>query len=225
MADASQADASSHIFGKPPFLVLLCGAKASGKSQCIRYVCRAYASSFSSVVVFAPTALNAFYDFLPTKAVHDDYDASVMKSILETQEKNKRADKTVHVLIIMDDIIGSNTIDWEKRKQNELSRLWAANRHWNLSIIVVTQSLKRVPRLLRDNVDYACIFRVMREAYAGLYETFGHTDRATFFKFLEENTLNYKTILYKAAVANPNDHFQVFKIPEEAMARKFKLLF
>ena len=125
----------------------------------------------------------------------------------------------------MDDIIGSNTIDWEKRKQNELSRLWAANRHWNLSIIVVTQSLKRVPRLLRDNVDYACIFRVMREAYAGLYETFGHTDRATFFKFLEENTLNYKTILYKAAVANPNDHFQVFKIPEEAMARKFKLLF
>ena len=218
-------DTSCHIFGPPPFLVLMNGAKASGKSCCIKYVVRAYAHVFQQIVVFAPTSLNGFYDFLPSKAVHNDYDPDVMKAILEKQEANKRAGKSVHVLAIMDDIIGSSTIDWEKRKQNELSKLWAANRHWNLSVIVVTQSLRKVPRLLRDNVDYACIFRTMREAFLGLYETFGHTDRAAFFEFLEHNTLDYKVILYKAAVANPKDHFSVFKIPQEFMARKFRLVY
>ena len=213
------------IFGKPPFLVLACGAKASGKSYCLRYIIRAYADTFSNVTVFAPTALNDFYNFLPSKYVHDDYDPNVMKQIIEKQETFKRAGKDVHCLIVMDDILGSDTIAFEKRKQNELSKLWAANRHWNISVVVVTQSLKKIPRLLRDNVDYALIFRVMREAYAGLYETFGHTDRATFFSFLQENTLDYRTILYKAAVKNPNEHFSVFRIPQEAVDRKFKLVY
>jgi len=223
--DAKPEDTSCHIFGPPPFLVLACGAKASGKTVCIKYVIRAYARTFQQVVVFAPTALNGFYDFLPPKAVHDDYDADVMNGLLAKQEANKRAGKSVHVLVVMDDIIGSSTIKWEKRCQNELSKLWAANRHWNLSVIVVTQSLRKVPRLLRDNVDYAVIFRVMREAFAGLYETFGHTDRAAFFTFLEENTLDYRVILYKSAVSNPNQHFSVFKIPPEFLTRRFRLVF
>jgi len=221
-----ESDTSCHLFGPPPFLVLMCGAKASGKTVAIKYAIRAYAHVFQRVLVFAPTSLNGWYDeFLPKHAIHDDYKPEVMKELLDKQEANRRADKTVHVLVVMDDILGSSTIEFERRKQNELSKLWAANRHWFISVICVTQSLRKVPRLLRDNVDYACIFRCMREAYAGLYETFGNTDRAAFFKFLEESTLDYKVILYKAAVANPNAHFSVFKIPPEFMARKFRLVF
>ena len=216
---------SDQIFGPPPWLCLFVGAKASGKSFLIRYICRAYAAQFAYIIVFAPTALNGFYDFLPDKYVYDDYDPEVMNAVIIKQESFKRARKNVHVLCIFDDIIGSDTIDFEKRKANELSKIWAANRHWNISAIVVTQSLKRVPRLLRDNVDFACIFRVMREAYAGLYETFGHTDRKEFFHFIEENTMNYKVILYKAAVANPADHFKVFQLPREALERRFKLVY
>ena len=216
---------SGLIFGPPPFLALFVGAKASGKSIAIRHVCRAYAREFAYIVVFAPTALNGFYDFLPSSFVHDDYRPEVMERILAKQEAFKRAGKSVQVLVIMDDILGSETIDWERRKQSELSKLWAANRHWNISAIVVTQSLKRVPRLLRDNVDYACIFRVMKEAYAGLYESFGHMDRREFFRFIEENTLNYKVILYKAAVPNPEDHFKVFQLPQESIDHKFRLVY
>ena len=216
---------SDQIFGPPPWLTLFVGAKASGKSVCIKYVCKAYASQFAYIIVYAPTALNGFYDFLPNRYVYPDYDPEVMNAVIAKQENFKRSGKSVHVLCIFDDIIGSDTIDFERRKANELSKIWAANRHWNISAIVVTQSLKRVPRLLRDNVDYACIFRVMREAYAGLYETFGHTDRQAFFKFLEESTMDYKVILYKAAVANSADHFRVFQLPREALDRKFKLVY
>ena len=213
------------IFGPAPWLSLFVGAKHSGKTQCIRYICRAYAHVFASIIVFCPTALTGAYDFLPKKAVFEDYDPEVMRGIMARQEEYSRSGKKVHVLCIFDDALSSETIEWEKRKQSELSRLWSANRHWNLSVIVVTQSLKRVPRLLRDNVDYACIFRVMREAYAGLYEVFGHTDRATFFRFIEENTLDYRVVLYKANVSDPADHFKVFKLPESELRRKFTLLY
>ena len=213
------------LLGPPPFLALFVGAKASGKSYAISYICKSYADQFAFIVVFSPTSINGFYDFLPSRYVHNDYDPDVMQKIIAQQEKYKKAGKNVQVLIIMDDILGSDTIDFEKRKSNELSKLWAANRHWDLSIIVVTQSLKKIPKLLRLNVDYALLFRCMREAYAGLYETFGHMDRRDFFEFLEQNTMNYKTILYKAAVANSTDHFRVFTIPPEAMDRKFKLVY
>ena len=215
---------SELIFGRPPFLCLLCGAKASGKSEAIKYICKAYSSLFDFIVVFSPTSINGFYDFLPKQYVHNDYDPAVMQKIIAQQEKFKKTGKNVHVLIIMDDILGSESIDFEKRKNNELNKLWAANRHWNLSILCVTQSLKKVPRLLRDNVDYALIFRVMRQAFDGLYETFGSMDRRDFFRFLEENTLNYKTILYKAAVSNPDDHFRVFTLPINSIGR-FKLVY
>ena len=213
------------IFGPAPWLVLACGAKHSGKTVCIKYVCRAYAHVFAAIVVFCPTALTGAYDFLPKKYVFDDYDPVVMRDLMARQEEYKRAGKNVHVLVIMDDALSSETIDWEKRKQNELSRLWSANRHWNLSVIVVTQSLKRVPLLLRTNVDYCLIFRVMREAYAGLYEAFGHTDRATFFKFIEEQTREYRVIRFKANVSNPADHFSVFKLPEAELSRRFTLCY
>ena len=213
------------IFGPAPWLSLFVGAKHSGKTQCIKYVCRAYAHIFASIIVFCPTALTGAYDFLPKKAVFEDYDPEVMRGIMARQEEYSRSGKKVHVLCIFDDALSSETIAWEKRKQSELSRLWSANRHWNLSVIVVTQSLKRVPRLLRDNIDFACIFRVMREAYAGLYEVFGHTDRATFFRFIEENTLDYRVILYKANVSDPADHFRCFKLPDSELRRKFTLLY
>jgi len=209
----------------PDWLVLMCGARHSGKTQCIKYVCRAYASVFAAIYVFCPTSLTGAYDFLPKQYVHNDYDPEVMRGIMERQEAFKRANKNVHVLVIMDDILSSDTIDFEKRKQNELSRLWTANRHWNISVIVVTQSLRRVPRTLRDNVTYACIFRVMREAYAGLYETFGHTDKATFYKFLDENTRDFRVVLFKAEVSDPADHLKVFKLPPSELARKFTLIY
>ena len=213
------------IFGPAPWLVLMCGAKHSGKTVAIKYVCRAYAHVFAAIIVFCPTALTGAYDFLPKKYVFDDYDPAVMRDLMDRQEAYKRAGKSVHVLVVFDDALSSDTVDWERRKQNELSRLWSANRHWNLSVIVVTQSLKRVPRLLRDNVDFACIFRVMREAYAGLYETFGHTNKAEFNQFLEENTRDYRIILYKANVSDPADHFRVFKLPAAELTRKFTLLY
>ena len=214
------------IFGPAPWQVLLCGAKHSGKSQLIKYACRAYAGTFAAITVFCPSALSGFYDFLPSKYVHETYDPEVMNAIIARQEAFKKSKKVVHQVVIFDDCIGSDSMAWEKRT-SELSRMWISQRHWNISIIVVTQSLKRIPRVLRDNVDYACIFRVMREAYDGLFETFcppGMT-KQDFSSYVAENTRDYRVILFQARVANPEDHLRVFKLPQTEIDRKFTLLY
>ena len=192
----------------------------------IAFACRAYASTFAKITVFCPSALSGFYNFLPKKYVHPDYSPEVMNAIIAEQETYKKANKTVHQLVVFDDCIGSESMAWEKRT-TELSRMWISQRHWNISIICVTQSLKKIPRVLRDNVDFACIFRVMREAYDGLFETFcppGMSKR-DFMTFVAENTRDYRVILFQARVVNPEDHLRVFKLPPSELARKFTLFY
>jgi hypothetical protein len=217
-------DAGDLLFGKPPFLSLFVGAKASGKSELIRYVCYSYARYFSYIVVFSPTSLNGFYnEFLPAVHIHPDYDEGVMVKILQKQGALKKAGKDVQCLVVFDDILGSSTIDFDKRKANTLNTIWAANRHWNLSAIVVTQKLKGIPKLMRENCDYCCILRTMRSSWPDLHESFGHVDRKEFEHFLEDNTANYKIVRYKSAVSHPSQHYSVFELPPGFTHKKFKL--
>lgn len=217
---------SALVCGKPPFLALLAGAKHSGKSELIRYICYSYASQFSYVIVFVPTKLNGFYQkFLPEAHIHDDYDEEVMKKIMTKQEELKKRDKPIHCLCIFDDVLGSSTIEFEKRKDNILNRIWTANRHWLLSCLVVTQRLKGVPKALRENLDYCFILRTMRSAWPDIHESFGHMDKKQFEHFLEENTANYKIIRYKANVGHPSQHYSVFSIPPNFLERSFKLCY
>ena len=210
----------------PPFLCLLVGQKNVGKSILIRWICRQYAADFSYIVVFSPTSLNGFYqEFLPEAHIHDDYDEDVMKKIMAKQEDLKKRGKNVHALVIFDDVLGSSTAELEKRKDNILNKIWCANRHWNLSCLVVTQRLKGVPKSLRENIDYCFILRTMLSAHPDIYEAFGHQDKRTFERFLEENTSNYRIIRYKSAVSKPSDHYSVFSIPPSFLTQKFRLVY
>jgi len=210
----------------PPFLALVVGQKNTGKSILIKWICRQYAADFSYIVVFTPTSLSGFYqEFLPAAHIHPDYDEEVLKKIMAKQEEFKRHGKPVQCLVIFDDVIGSQTAELEKRKNNILNTVWVANRHWNLSCLVVTQVLKAVPTKLRQNIDYCFILRTMLSAHATIYEAFGHMDKKSFEHFLETNTSDYKIIRYKSAVKNKDEHYSVFSIPAEFLRTKFKLMY
>ena len=209
-----------------PFLCLLCGSKHSGKSELIRFICYQYASQFSYVVVFSPTSLNSYYQqFLPEAHVHNDYDEEIMKKVMAKQAEYKKRSKPVHCLVIFEDVLGSATIDLERRKDNVLNSIWTCNRHWNLSALVVTQRLKGVPKSLRENCDYVFILRTMRSAWPDIHEAFGTMERKEYERFLEANTSNYKIIRYKSNVSHPSQHYSVFSVPETFLSRRFRLVF
>ena len=217
----------SRLFGAPPFMVMLCGSKNSGKSQICRYAIRQYALSFNDIVVIAPTALNGFYQtIMDASHIHDTYSDELIQSIMDKQAACKKAGKTRHTLIVLDDILAAPNVNFERRKASVLNTIFCANRHFLISMVVIVQKMKGVPPLCRLNVDWVCFTRCMRSAWADIYEEYsGNVEKKEFYRMLEESTSEYKVLLYRSKVARPSEHYSCFRIPAEFMARKFRLVF
>ena len=219
------ADARDKIFGTTlPFLSMIVGSKHSGKSELVKFITYQYASAFSYVVVVSPTALNGFYStFIPAGHIHSTYSDELIDSIKNKQETLKNAGKPVQMLLILDDILASPDVHFEKRQGSVLNLLFTANRHWNISLLIVTQKLRGLPPACRENADFVCITRCMRSAWGNLYDEYGTSSKEEFFQMLQECTSDYKVLMFKANVASANDHFSCFKVPSEFLKRRFRL--
>ena len=225
MADDAAKD--TRLFGKPPFFVSVTGSKATGKSELTRFIIYTYARNFTEIVVISPTALNQFYNgFLPAAHIHDTYSDDIVQGIVDKQVARKKAGKNIHVLVVLDDILADPAIRFEKRAGSVLNKLFAANRHYNISLLIVVHKVRGLPPLCRMNVDFACFTRCMRSAWADIYDEYcGNMDKKEFFQMLESSTENYKVLMYTAKVQRPSEHYSCFKIPEEFLTRRFKLLY
>ena len=216
----------ARIFGNPPFLTMCIGQKHSGKSELVRFITYTYASCFAYVVCISPTSLNGFYQgFMPPAHIHDTYSDEIVEKILAKQETLQKAGKPCQMLLIMDDILASPTVQFEKRKASVLNKLFAANRHWGVSLLIVAQKLKGLPKLCRENADFVCITRCMRSAWGDILAEYGNVSKDEFFRLIEECTNDYKVLMYKANVSRASDHFSCFKVPEDFLSRKFKLVY
>jgi len=226
MIEGPMAD-TEHFLGPAPFLAMIIGAKCSGKSELVRFVTYCYAKQFSYVVCISPTALNQFHQgYLPANCIHAQYSDELIEKIISKQEGLKKAGGAMpQCLLILDDILADPAIRFEARKASVLNKVFSANRHYGLSVLIVAQKLKGLPKICRENSDVVLFTRTARSAWADIYEEYSHLPKEQFFEFIRRNTQDYKTIMYRAAVKNEADHFSVFKIPEGFLSRKFKLVF
>src|SRR5574343_1587006 len=109
----------------PPFRLAIAGINGSGKSSLIRYVIKSV--PMGRVIIFSTTAQNdpAFNNIgtkiLPSK----EYVNSIGDALCQP--------RTYHVLLIFDDIAG------DVYDSPMLRRLFANNRHYNVSIIFSIQ--------------------------------------------------------------------------------------
>ena len=156
--------------------------------------------------------------------MHTSYDPSLIENIITKQENFKKAGKDVHCLVILDDIASDENINFKKTKFTELTKLFSANRHYNISSLLVGHTLKTLPKLLRSNCDYAFITKVLASSIEDLYNEFSHLPKKEFKEFLKNQTCNYQMLCYnnKTYADVP---FSCFKIPEEFIDFKFKINF
>jgi len=125
--------------------------------------------------------------------------------------------------LILDDILASPEVAFEKRKASILNTLFSANRHWNISLLIVAQKLRGLPKLCRENADFVCITRCMRSAWGDLYDEYGTMSKEEFYQMMEKSTSDYKVLMFKANVANVRDHWSCFKIPPGFLDKRFRL--
>ena len=214
------------IFGeKPPFIAVLYGRKCSGKSVLIRYVCYEYRNDFSYIVVIsASNDANGYYsEFLPEKFIHTAYDPALIESIIEKQIELQKTKKS-QMLLILDDILGCEGLNMgTAQSRPELMRIFTQNRHMGISLIVSTQAVKQVPRVLRNNCDRACIFRSLNQALADLYEEYSHMQKREFYDFVQKYTANHHILIFNSLEQDPSRTFACFKVPEQFLHKKFRL--
>lgn len=193
------------------FIISFFGKPGSGKSHAIKYfLSYLYKNKLAHVViVFTNTANNGFYqEFVDPKYV-TVYKEKVLQGVWErTKGLNK------HVLLVFDDILGS--INFGSPVWNEIA---ANHRHNNVSILIASQSMTKLPVYVRDYSNFAVIFYqttvyARRNAYNNFCEDYG--TQQEFINFM--NLLpKYKHafILVDTTAAERDKKYKIMRCPEQ----------
>ena len=115
---------------------------------------------FNQIHVFSPTAKSDdIYENLELgdEFLHTKLSTSELGTIMEKQKKDvteKGSDKADRVCIIFDDILGNIKF----LNSHEFSETIIANRHYNFTVFILTQSYKHIPRKVRNQARYLFYF-------------------------------------------------------------------
>jgi len=152
---------------KFPFSMVISGRSGSGKSQLLLNILsrdEMYGSYFHCIIVFSPTAndLDDTYSTLnlPKDNFIKDFDRKILENILDNR-KNLIKDKGINyvskysrVLLIFDDMIAEKQF----LESPENLKLFTLLRHYLCSVIILSQSFKKIPRSIRINANFLAIF-------------------------------------------------------------------
>ena len=134
------------------------GPSASGKTQLVKDILLGpLKKQFHKVYLICPTKFQKVWQEdipLHEKRSFDTADDAtfeyVMDEIMKNNENNEKS------LIIIDDCVGTQLM----KINSSLSKYYLRLRHYNASILVLTQLYKAVPRMLRVNCDKLIVFKM-----------------------------------------------------------------
>ena len=213
---------------KIPFSLLSCGARGSGKSVITCCLLEWLHTYFDRIFIFSPTIeLDNKYKLMFDKLdmefefgvnVFKDYDEGVLTSILskiKRVNKNKAFKDKARILFIYDDII--SLLPKNKRRTN-FNKLILNNRHFNISLIINSQSLKLFDSNFRKNCSQIILFRTDNvlelknyyEEFSALLGTCGSECRENFMKIYNYATSDAHSFLYINSHNYPNIFFKNF---------------
>jgi hypothetical protein len=157
-----------------PFLATVVGRRGSGKSNMLRFLLRtiARAGQVRDVWVFTSTAFTGDWGrTVGEHRVYENFDEELLNGILQRQAAARAAGTPNEALLILDDVLGSMSFT---------SSVWkllaSTGRHYNLSVLLVSQHYHAIPPLVRLNSDYFMLLGPTSErAWRSAYQEFAPT--------------------------------------------------
>jgi hypothetical protein len=159
----------------PIFRMLIVGSSNSGKTNFIKNILTRkqfkYKELFKkNIWLFCPTVnLSDSYDFIKDmetderQRIFKTYDEQIIQQIKDEQTliKNNLEEfnlkKPPELLLIFDDMIGN----LPETKINSFIELFTSGRHYNINILLVTQSYYSIPLIIRRNCTHMIFFEGM----------------------------------------------------------------
>lgn len=138
-----------------PFRLGIFGPSASGKTTLAkRLLMKQLRGKFDSVYLISPTSFQQVWKDvgIDPKKMYDTPDDKTFEKVIQEiiQKKNENA------LIICDDCIGT-----ELTKLNSSLSKWILKlRHYNISLMVMSQGSRGLPKIVRSNFSHVAVFAV-----------------------------------------------------------------
>ena len=158
---------NSRLF-QPPFLSILLAPVKSGKSTFISNLLLnkafGYGKYFDETYIFSPSIL-LDKTYWAVRKLADKFNINIISDIEDLEnineylqaiiEEQKATDNENSVLIILDDCI-----DFMVKNKSALNALSSRFRHFNISILLTSQHLRKIPIVARGNAQYWCIWKL-----------------------------------------------------------------
>jgi energy-coupling factor transporter ATP-binding protein EcfA2 len=206
-------------------LTCIIGSRGSGKSFVI---CTLAENLFKSgkidkCIIIAPTDRTEkfYFEKLGISNVFYNYSSSIIKNIIEKQEKQKSK-----ILLVLDDCITQKNV----LKDESFLNLIMNGRHIGITLIFTMQFPMKISPEIRCNFDYVflkqdCMISNQKriyDHYAGLFPTFD------FFKqILDQLTTNFGTIVINNSTKKQNftDKVQWFTVDKDIKCKIPEFIF
>jgi len=199
---------------QPPFLLLGIGSVRSGKTNTLINMLRnedMYGKDyFQDTLIISNTINNDTKGKYLKDAfrVEDHYEDRMIKDLVNSQKSYKREEAPT-TLLVLDDIINRDFT-----KNNEVSFLASRFRHYELSIMIFTQSFRAVSPIIRTNATDILIFRQQSskemEKVIEEYHDLAHSEEQ-FLKYYHIAHNEPYSFLYIDAQENPARFYKSFE--------------
>lgn len=147
-----------------PFRMYIVGSSGSGKTNFILNLLNRecfYKDYFDSVLVISPTALHLDHTYQSLELKEHCYyepNEEVLETIMELQEKKIEElgkFRSPKVLLILDDIVSYKNFC----NSSILLKFAVMSRHWNISMMILSQAYHRIPKSVRLQMSAIVYFK------------------------------------------------------------------
>lgn len=147
-----------------PFRMYVVGSSGSGKTNFLLNLLSRkcfYKNYFDSILVVSPTALNLDETYQSLKLPERNYfepSEEVLETIMEIQEdriEEYGKEKSPKVLLILDDIVSYKQFC----SSPILLKFAVMSRHWNISMVILSQAYHRIPKSVRLQMSSIVYFK------------------------------------------------------------------
>jgi len=183
------------VIPRIPFRISIIGASHSGKSVLVSSLLTSpdlYTDSFKkgNILVFSPTsvstdgvALDSTYEQceIPIQNIHHPEQAgAVLDRLFEIKRaEKKKKGKVIPCLVIFDDCVHDKAL---LRKTKQIEQIFTSGRHFGISCCFVSQYYFGIPKSIRQQATFICIFR-----------NSGRRDFETFYELYNPSNVDSKT--------------------------------
>lgn len=119
---------------------------------------------------------------IPEENIFGDFSLDLLEEIDEKIQEDFKKDEKKKTLLILDDCLGS--ADFKKNNQgNIFEKMIYIGRHYNLSMIILSQKFKGIASGIRSNIDYFISFDTYNDKEkSAIFEEFGIGNKKQFYQ-------------------------------------------